>query len=57
VKRTVPAGSLIRDVTPAHAHNSTMSKTNYWDQIEQAFEDVDIYETNDVFKPAIRFPI
>ena len=27
-----------------------MSKTNYWDQIEQAFEDVDIYETYDVFK-------
>ena len=27
-----------------------MSKTNYWDEIEQAFEDVDIYETYDVFK-------
>ena len=27
-----------------------MSKTNYWDQIEEAFEAVDIYETYDVFK-------
>jgi len=27
-----------------------MSKSNYWDQIEQAFGDVDIYETYEVFK-------
>ncbi|MCP5520187.1 MAG: DUF4375 domain-containing protein [Verrucomicrobiales bacterium] len=27
-----------------------MSKTNYWDQIEEAFEAVDIYESYDVFK-------
>jgi len=34
-----------------------MSKTNYWDQIEQAFEDVDIYETYDVFKQgAAKYP-
>jgi hypothetical protein len=34
-----------------------MSKTNYWDQIEQAFDEVDIYETYDVFKQgAAKFP-
>jgi hypothetical protein len=34
-----------------------MSKTNYWDQIEQAFEEVDIYETYDIFKQgAAKFP-
>jgi len=27
-----------------------MSKTNYWEQIEAAFEAVDIYETHDVFR-------
>jgi hypothetical protein len=30
-----------------------MSKTNYWDQIEEAFEAVDIYETYDVFKQGV----
>ncbi|MBN9693901.1 MAG: DUF4375 domain-containing protein [Verrucomicrobia bacterium] len=34
-----------------------MSKTNYWDQIEEAFEAVDIYETYDVFKQgAAKYP-
>jgi hypothetical protein len=34
-----------------------MSKTNYWDQIEQAFEEVDIYETYEVFKQgAAKYP-
>lgn len=34
-----------------------MSKTDYWDQIEEAFERVDIYETYDVFKQgASRYP-
>jgi len=27
-----------------------MSETNYWDQIDEAFDKVDIYETYDVFK-------
>ncbi len=34
-----------------------MSKTNYWDEIEEAFESVDIYETYDVFKEgAAKYP-
>lgn len=34
-----------------------MSKTNYWEQIEEAFEAVDIYETYDVFKEgAAQYP-
>jgi len=34
-----------------------MSKTNYWDQIDEAFEAVDIYETHDVFKQgAAKYP-
>jgi hypothetical protein len=34
-----------------------MSKTNYWDQIEKAFNEVDIYETHEVFKQsASKFP-
>lgn len=34
-----------------------MSKTNYWDQIEEAFEAVDIYETYDVFQQgAAKYP-
>ena len=34
-----------------------MSKTSYWDQIEQAFKDVDIYETYDVFRHgAAKYP-
>jgi hypothetical protein len=34
-----------------------MSKTNYWDQIEQAFEEIDIYETYEVFKEgASKYP-
>ncbi|MBE0544817.1 MAG: DUF4375 domain-containing protein [Verrucomicrobia bacterium] len=34
-----------------------MSKINYWDQIEEAFEAVDIYETYDVFKQgAAKYP-
>lgn len=33
-----------------HQIDHAMSKTNYWDQIEQAFEEVDIYETYEVFK-------
>ncbi len=44
-------------VSPRHAHDITMSKTNYWDQIEEAFEAVDIYETYDVFKQgAAKYP-
>jgi hypothetical protein len=40
-----------------HAPGNTMSKTNYWDQIEQAFEDVDIYKTYEVFKQgAAKYP-
>jgi len=42
---------------PSHAHDITMSKTNYWDQIEEAFEAVDIYETYDVFmQGAAKYP-
>jgi hypothetical protein len=34
-----------------------MGKANYWDQIEEAFEAVDIYETYDVFKQgAAKYP-
>ena len=34
-----------------------MSKTNYWDEIEQAFMEVDIYETHEVFKQgAAKYP-
>lgn len=34
-----------------------MSKTSYWDQVEEAFEGVDIYDTYDVFKQgAAKYP-
>ena len=34
-----------------------MSQTNYWEQIEEAFENVDIYETPEVFKQgAAKYP-
>jgi hypothetical protein len=34
-----------------------MKKTDYWDQIEEAFEDVDIYESYEVFKQgSSRYP-
>ena len=38
-------------------HPSRMSQTNYWDEIEEAFNDVDIYESFEVFSQgAARYP-